>query len=234
MKLPVFAGLCLITGSLAAQRSVDVTEGNVNALSTSFFNIVGGEPFVVKFTKLVEGSPYFSNEWLKGNVTLDGGKEFDGIPLRLDLYDNQVHYRNANGVELIASPQIKKLSLFDTAAKQTFNFINGSSIAAKKSSEGWYQVLTNGKASLFKKYEKRLIEDRPYGSATVEQSIMTFSHYYILTNGEDLKEIKKFKDLPDLLNGKKEEVSTYIKDKRLSGKKDDDYRDVVNYFNGLN
>jgi len=46
-------------------------------------------------------------------------------------------------------------------------------------------------------------------------------------------QVKKFKDLPDVLSDKKEEVSKYIKTNELSGKTDDDYRVVFNYYNGL-
>ena len=46
--------LCTSTISMLAQRTVDVTEGNVNALSSSFFNVVAGEPVVsAKFAKTV-------------------------------------------------------------------------------------------------------------------------------------------------------------------------------------
>ena len=45
--------------------------------------------------------------------------------------------------------------------------------------------------------------------------------------------IKKFKDIPDVLADKKDEVSKYIKNNSLSGKTDDDYRAVFDYYNGL-
>ena len=85
-------GLLFFSFSLNAQQNVDVSSGDVNALSTSFFKVVGGEPFVsARFTKLVDGTPYFRTDWLKGNIILNGGQEFDGRYIKLDLYDNEVH-----------------------------------------------------------------------------------------------------------------------------------------------
>ncbi len=75
-------------------------------------------------------------------------------------------------------------------------------------------------------------EERPYGSATIEQSIRTSFQYYALSNGK-FTQVKKFKELPDVLPGKKDEVTQYIKTNNLAGKTDDEYRSVFNYYNGL-
>ena len=51
-----------------------------------------------KFTKIVDGTPYFSDEWMKGNVVINGDNQFNGIYLKLDLYSNEVHYRDPKGM----------------------------------------------------------------------------------------------------------------------------------------
>jgi hypothetical protein len=48
-----------------------------------------------------------------------------------------------------------------------------------------------------------------------------------------LKTIRKIKDLPGILGDKKEELLQYIKTSGLSGKSDEDFEAVLNYFNGL-
>ena len=186
-----------------------------------------------KFTKLVEGSPYFKDDWMKGMVMINGGQEFAGVYFKLDLYDNEVHFKNQSGAELVATTTIKKLTLFDSTTQEVYNFINGLFIIANNKLTGWYQTLADGKVSLFKQYKKQLREDRPYGSATFEQSIFTSSLYFVLVNG-DFKEVKKLKDLPGILSDKKDLVSQYIKTNNLSGKTDEDFVNVINYFNGLN
>src|SRR5689334_22241986 len=102
--------LCCSTISLLAQKTVDVAEGNNSAMSPSFFTVVNGEPVVfAKFAKIVDGTPYFSDEWMKGNVVVNGGSEYAGVYLKLDLYNNEVHYRDPKGNELIAATSIQKL-----------------------------------------------------------------------------------------------------------------------------
>ncbi|HEY1870176.1 MAG TPA: hypothetical protein VGG71_03915 [Chitinophagaceae bacterium] len=235
MKILFLVGLCAFyISSSAQQKTVDVSSGDVSPLAPSFFTVVGGEPVVnAKFAKLVEGSPYFKDDWLKGWVMINGGQEFAGVYLKLDLYDNQVHFKDNSGNEMIATTTVKKLTLFDSSAQEVYNFINGSFIITNNKLTGWYQTLADGKVSLFKQYKKQLREDRPYGSATFEQSIFTSPHYFVLVNG-DFKEIKKIKDFPDVLSEKKEPLSQYIKTNNLSGKTDDDFINLINYFNGLN
>ena len=234
MKILLFAILCASCFSSLAQKTVDVSSSDVSPLSSSFFTVVGGEPVMnAKFTKLVEGSPYFKDDWMKGMVMINGGQEFAGVYFKLDLYDNEVHFKNQSGAELVATTTIKKLTLFDSTTQEVYNFINGLFIIANNKLTGWYQTLADGKVSLFKQYKKQLREDRPYGSATFEQSIFTSSLYFVLVNG-DFKEVKKLKDLPGILSDKKDLVSQYIKTNNLSGKTDEDFVNVINYFNGLN
>jgi hypothetical protein len=229
--LIIFIG-CAIYSS--AQKTVDVSSGDVNAMSLSFFNVIGGEPFVnVKFTRLVDGSPYFSENWMKGNIMLSGEREYPGVYLKLDLFDNEVHYRDTKGNELTAVTPIWKVVLFDTAAQKIFTFINGSGIQTSSRANGWYEILVEGKASLFNKIEKRLDEKRPYGSATIEQSIISTPHYFILHNGT-LTEVKKIKDIPDILAEKKAAVAEFTKEKNLSGRGQEDLASVIAYFNSLN
>jgi hypothetical protein len=234
MKLLFLIMSCVSAVHLYAQKSVDVTTGNASAMAPNFFTVVNGEPIVfAKFTQLVSGSPYFRDEWMKGNVVMNGAeKQYAGILLKLDLYQNEVHYQSLSGIEMIAITPIQKVVLFDTVAEQIFNFVNGQFIEASSPVRGWYILLAEGNATLFKQIRKHLTENKPYGSATVEQSISNTVHYYILYKG-NFTEVKKIRDLPDLLADKKSETSDYLKNKNVSGKNESDFEDVINYFNSL-
>ena len=155
MKLLFVILLCSSTISLLAQKTVDVAEGNASAMSPSFFSVVGGEPVVfAKFAKIVDGTPYFSDEWMKGNVVINGDKQFTGVYLKLDLYNNEVHYRDLKGNELVAITPIQRLILFDSSSQLVFNFVNGAYINTTSHARGWYQLLAEGKASVFKQIKK--------------------------------------------------------------------------------
>ncbi|TMI86380.1 MAG: hypothetical protein E6H10_00105 [Bacteroidetes bacterium] len=234
MKFLFWILACVYAVPLYGQKTVDVTAGTASAISPNFFTVVSGEPIVfVKFKQLVDGSPYFRDEWMKGNVVLNGVEtQYAGILLKLDLYENEVHYQNLSGVEMIATTRIQRIILFDTAAQKIFNFINGEFIDGRSPVHGWYLLLAEGDAMLFKQIRKHMTENKPYGSATIEQSISNSAHYYILYK-EDFNEIKKIRDLPDLLPDKKSQMFDYLKNNNISGKTDSDFENAINYFNSL-
>ena len=234
MKLLLCILSCVCAVPLYAQKTVDVTAGTASAMSSNFFTVVNGEPIVfAKFKELVAGSPFFRDDWMRGNVILNGAeKQYAGILLKLDLYENEVHYQSLSGAEMIAVTPIQRIILFDTVAEKIFNFINGEFIETNASVHGWYLLLAEGDAMLFKQIRKHLMENKPYNSATVEQSISNTSHYYVLYK-RTFTEIKKIRDLPDLFPEKKAPVLDYIKKNNFSGKSDSDFENVINYFNSL-
>src|SRR4051794_40557039 len=87
----------------SAQRTVDVTNGDVK-LGESTFNVVNGTPFVnTKFVRLVEGSPYFSETWMKAVLVGTDNFNYKNQKVRLDLFDNIVHYQDEKENELITT-----------------------------------------------------------------------------------------------------------------------------------
>ena len=84
-----------------AQQVVDVSKQDVR-IGPGMFFVSGGQPFVTtKFVNLVEGSPYFKDEWLKGIVVDASNQEYKDIKLRVDLSSNTLHYLDNNEKEFI-------------------------------------------------------------------------------------------------------------------------------------
>ncbi len=222
--------LILILASLYsnAQRVVDVTRENVNAMALSFS--VGGEPFsTAKYIQVVEGTPYFHAGWMRGSLMLSDSNEYINMLLRLDLLGNNVEYIDKTGQQLVATSVIREIRLTDSLG-QSYHFIHSGYIGAKDIEAGWYQLLAAGKVSLYKKIVKEVLENKPYGSATTEQKINN-REYYFLQKGAALSRIKKFKDLPDMLTDKKTALSAMISTNKLSGKADQDYTALVSLYN---
>jgi hypothetical protein len=225
--------LSLISIISFSQRTVDVDKQDGKAVNSSNFFVVNGEPFVnVKFTRLVEGSPYFKDDWMKGVATADSFRTFSGT-LKLDLLDNQIHFLDKNGNEMVTNTRLQKLVLIDTNTRSTFTFIHSSGMNAPDAKTGWYQVLGEAPAAtLYKKELKILQEMKPYNSATVEQYIRTSNHYFILAAGK-FTGVKKIKDLADIFPDKKTEISKYISENKLNGKSDNDFINVMAYYKSL-
>jgi hypothetical protein len=133
---------------------------------------------------------------------------------------------------MIATTPIQKVVLVDSISQQAYTFVNGEYMPAIGRIKGWYQLLSGGSAMLFKKINKQMQEVKPYGSATVEQTIVTSPRYYVLYK-VNLTEIKKIKELSDVLVDKRDEVSQFVKNNNLSGKTENDFITLINYYNSL-
>jgi hypothetical protein len=164
---------------------------------------------------------------------MEKGAIYPRIMVRLDLMANELQYVGPNGNELVATTPVRTVTLQDSITEKEFKFVNSVFLQlAKDMQPGWYQQLTTGIATLYKKAQKSITEDKPYGSATVEQTIDTYSQYYIEIKSS-LVRVKKIREIPELLKDKKDELIKYISSHKLSGKTDDDYIELVAYYNTL-
>ncbi|HEY0068319.1 MAG TPA: hypothetical protein VGB46_13170 [Flavisolibacter sp.] len=214
---------CLVAG---AQQKIDV---NSDVNIAAFFHSVGGEPVATaKFTRLVEGTPYYMNEWIKGTVITPGGKEYKDIPVKLDLYHNEVHYKDNNDKEFIASTPIREVVIGSNRFVHSSSFTGTSNVK-----EGWYQLLHSGTANLYKYYKKELSENKPFNSAIYEQTIKTTPIYYVQYNNA-LLEIKKLKDAPSILATHKDALEKFLeKSDKKSSTMDERFSKLVEHYNSL-
>jgi hypothetical protein len=219
--------------SQAQKTTVDVGKESVN-VTTNLYYVVGGEPFVnAKFVRLVEGTPYFKDDWMKGTLVTKDGKSIHNVILKLDMVDNEVHYLDQKQNELIATLPVKEVMLIDTTSGIRFHFIRADFLPVR-AKDGWYQDLyIDEPASLYKLYDKIVSDTKPYGSATAEQRIRTADQYFVVANGT-IKSIKKIKDLPSVLPDKKAELDAYLASKDNKAlSMDERMKAVIQYYNSL-
>ena len=217
------------------QTTVDVNkETPVGGGVLKYFNPVGGTPFVTaKFAKLVEGSPFFNEQLMRGVIVSSDGKEYRNIFLRLNLLESQVNYIDEKQIEMIAATPIKEVVLWDTIDNNHHRFVFSEYIeTTDKPEKDFYKLLQTGKVTLYKQYKKRMQENRPYNSATTEQSIKTDLRYFVLFSGKWVR-IKKIKELTDLLTDKKNEIQKYVEEKKLTKDNEANFEAIVAYYNSL-
>jgi hypothetical protein len=175
-----------------AQRVIDVNSGEYSA--AQFFNSVGGEPVLgAKFVRLTEGSPFFSDEWKPAIIRLSQEALYRNKNVKLDIYNNNVHFLDDKGKEFLSSSKIREL-WFIPSPGDTIHLMH-SALLPGMTKSGWYQVLVADTVSLYKRLHKIMVEDKPYGSATTEQKLRD-EEKFILGRGDDVYlELKKPKDL---------------------------------------
>lgn len=230
--------VCLALGifmlqSLQAQRTVNVDNGN--SISPTAFYTVSGTPFVVdKYIRIVDGSPYFRDSWMDGRVVTQTGGEIKNLSLRLDLLENEIHYKDKDANELITTTPLKEVVVTDSTGAE-FRFVHSSGIenSGTQIREGWYNWLVTGQASLFRAFKKQISESKPYGSATTEQRIQTVENYFVQFGGV-VYPVKKLKDVPGILSNKQAELEKFLQssdNKNLP--MEERFKALINYYNSL-
>lgn len=217
-----------------SQTVIDVGKSGSGGAPSNLLYVVGGVPMNnAKYVAIIEGSSFFNEAMLNGRIILSGGKIYSDIKMRLDLMDNTVHYMGPEGEELIATTPIKSIFLTNPVSQKEDRFDNSDFIMTlSKIEAGWYQLLDTGAVSLYKRHSKLIRENKPYGSATVEQYITTTYSYHILINSV-FTSIKKITLLPGMLQDKKTELQEYIISNNLTGKSDKDYLALISYYKSL-
>lgn len=153
--------------------------------------------------------------------------------VRLNLLESQVNYLDDKQTEMIATTPVKEVVIWDTINNKDHRFIFSNYIeATEKPEKDFYELLQSGKAELYKQYKKRILESKPYGSATTEQSIKTDIRFYLLLQGK-WTQLKKMKDLPDFFPGKRNEIQKFINEKKLTTDNETNYDAVITYYNSI-
>lgn len=233
MKLLLAGVLSFSVLASFAQKVVDVDKADGVPIN-SFYTVNGSPVTNVRFVRLTEGTPYFKDTWMNSVATGDRNVRYQNRRVKLDLFDNEVHFLTDDETELICTLPLKDLTLTDTVTGASYHFVHSSAVPllapAKK---GWYLQLVQGKALLFQAFAKTLQESKPYNSPVAEQKIITTEEFILAANGA-LFRLKKPKEIPGLLADKKTELEAFLKTDQLkSGSNAEKMAAMVSYYNSL-
>jgi hypothetical protein len=190
------------------------------------FNGSQYQGYTVSFS---DGQPYFkANVLSKGSIVYDGVL-FENVNLLYDeVADCVVLQDSIHRIKLVN----ERLSAFTV---QESNFerlqkIENSALLAT----GFYEVLTKGKMSLYKKETKKMIDK--FSNANELAVLFEIHHYYYIRKGDSFFEIKKKKDLFKVLADQENAISKYISDEHLNYRKAKDIMltKVIDFYNFLN
>lgn len=210
MRLFLSIGSLALWSAAFSQPVINVE--NSDAMPQNAFFMANSTPFVnTRFVRLAAGTPYFTDVWMKGVAISGKDLRFAGSQVRLDLFDNQLHFLTPYGEDHVFAMPLKSLTLTDTINGATYQFVHAAYeplLASAK--QGWYLQLVKGEASLFQYFKKVVSESRPFNSPVTEQKIITTEEYVVAVKGSLLK-AKKPKDIPALLETKKEALEAFLK-----------------------
>lgn len=207
---------------------------NANLLIAQAFNDVNHTK--VKLTKYdgVDGTPFFMESWMKGDVKLANGSSFNNLLLKYNQEEDQIYYQNKDNDEMFAF--VDSIIEFSITYPQnnlsyTAHYRKGYKNVSNINADSFYEVLADGKTQLLKKTSKAIEEHKEYGSSTVIKKFVVNTKYYLYT-GDNAVQIKLGnKPVLSLLN--KSEAEAYANKNNLNLKNESDVVKLLTYYNTI-
>ncbi len=190
------------------------------------FNGSQYQGYTVSFS---DGHPYFKNNVLANGSIIYDGVLFENIKLLYDeVADCVVLQDSTHRIQLVN----ERLSAFSLQESNFEHLIKKENSTLH--STGFYEVLTKGKTTLYKKETKKMIDK--FSNANELAVLFEIHHYYYIQRGDQFFEIKKKKDLFKILSDQEKAIVKYITDEHLNYRKAKDMMliKVIDYYNLLN
>jgi len=184
-----------------------------------------------KMHTTIAGNPYLNKDFQKGKLISKYDLIFPIIPLRYNIYTDNVEYKSPENkiFALNGHEKIKGFVIDDTTFLFTPYFKNKD-----KLSSGYFQVLVSGEATGLLKYTVYLLEaqsERPYTPAKPERFSQRTMSFYLKVGDKPAVSISKEKDLFRLFPKQKSQLNKYIKKENIHIQKQADFVKLVKYIN---
>jgi len=179
----------------------------------------------------ISGTPYLNNEFKKGTVLTSSGTLLDNYLLRYNMYDDQIEYIQEGVVYELAPKSLVKRAEFDGLIFVYIKYKNKGN-----SSEGFCEVLVEGKASLYRKHKIKFIppaQGLPYNESNPAHFAQPEEYFYVSTGYPHVSNLINNKELSKILIDKKSETDLFISKNKLSVKKGEDLIKIFKYYNSL-
>lgn len=178
----------------------------------------------------ISGSPYFSDEFIPGDVILPDSNAYRGIFLRFNIYANRMEFKNKSGQVLeILDPQ--KYDRFVTG-KQAFRYV--SYAEGNRTVNGYLQILADGPVTLYKKLRIDFQEEQKpgaYKDAEPPKFIPMAPEYYLSVKGDQAEKVKNQKQTLELLKDQDPGLVAFVKREKLNLNREEELIKAVEYCN---
>ena len=179
----------------------------------------------------IEGSPYLNDEFMEGVVFTTSKTQYMGMPLRYNIFNDQVEFKAQEQVQAIAAPEtIEKIEMGD------IKLVYAPYSLSKKIRRGYFIVEEEGVASLYRKPEimfEEAKEPGAYKEAEPAQFKRKSDSYFIRIGKSPAQLVASKKDLEEAFPNHQKEIKQYIKDEKVKPRKEETLPGLIQFYNSL-
>lgn len=183
----------------------------------------------------VVGTPYLFDQWENGNIFLVGGDTVSDIPIKYDLYSEQLLYRKSASLDsfIVNKVVIKKFEIRDPKTGVELTFVKTG-----ENNDEFMELLYNGSSKLFLDHQKPFIKadyKGPYSKGIKYDEYKNATQYYLLKKNSEFLKIRLNKSsILKSLSDKKKKIEEFIKKNDLDLNRELDVIRVLTYYDSLN
>lgn len=178
-----------------------------------------------------DGSPFLFESWKPGVINLKDGRTIDGLSYRYNVRRNEMQFTYNSKEYAIGDPDSIKDITLDGKRFIFAQLFQNSTIV-----RSYYEVITEGKASLLIKYYIEVVPPSynvSFGTGNPNKQIYVKQQYCLKVGNNIVTLDKKGKELLNALSDKKDELAAYVDKEDISIKKKDGIMKILNYYNTL-
>lgn len=224
--------------ALAQALSGMDAQTNINTLGNNDLNGIVRK-FDTRYQGIM-GSPFLFNYWNTGSITLANGKLITNVPLKIDLYGNQVIAKRQSGDSIIVnSNTIQKVLLTDVITGKKYAFHKLSTLTGQNSSlqEIYVDVLHEGKYILVAERKKKLVKadyEGAYSTGKAYDEFINEASYFVKKPDQSMDKIKLTKkSIIDLFPDHQQALKSFIAKESIDFKNEGQVAQIFQYYETL-
>lgn len=187
----------------------------------------------------LRGTPYFLNDWSKGQIEMIDGKRFVDVPIKFDAFRQALillRPKMGNDSIIIDRQSVSQFRLVSTDG-QEYVFRRYPGIKSLEAEGTYFLVLYEGKNSLLKRIVKTFQGadyKQPYSNNIRYDTFNNDFAYFILRPDNTLVRVKKSKKaIYEALSDKGANFEEFAAQEKLNFKTDTDFAKIVKYYDEL-
>lgn len=187
----------------------------------------------------IKGNPFYGKTWNKATLKIQNNV-FENIFVKYNSYENNIHFINSNGKELMLDGNnVGSFSTVDSITQQTLNFkklgligefepelVNKFGVALYEGKE-INLVLLPDKKLLKANYKGPYSADRNY-----DEFVDDYKYYVVINRKPEKIKLNK-KNLLEIFPSKSKQIEEFIKTKKINANSEAGWISVLNYQENL-
>jgi hypothetical protein len=227
MKALLLTAICCLV--FAASFSQNVAGVDTRRLGSGMFlRSYFSTPFETKNKYSgIEGSPFVDDNWVLARLYIDSVQYFDSIKIRINAFENEVHYLDENDEEFQATSTFREILIIDKDSK-SYGTVFRSGLYEDPNI--YFQVLADGKKVqllLKTKIEKWVTKAMFEESKTIfqqEKEIFFSVHNNLIKQNKSCTVLNE-------ITGNDGDVLKFINDNMLKCNKEADMKRLAEFIN---